>query len=140
MIFRVWHLLTLWESSLFQTYSIIIDKSLLRNFLICSKTEFFLCFGMGRIHSNFVKSFLMATASALDNEFMQYWLKLSSGQKESLLSVAKNFVGLQATDADEFRKNLIEEEREKYLRGEGQSYSMEEVRNMALNKDQRNGL
>ena len=82
----------------------------------------------------------MATASALDNEFMQYWLKLSSGQKESLLSVAKNFVGLQATDADEFRKNLIEEEREKYLRGEGQSYSMEEVRNMALNKDQRNGL
>ena len=83
----------------------------------------------------------MATTSSLDSEFMQYWLKLSLGQKESLLSVAKNFVGLEnETDAVDLRKKLIQEEREKYLRGEGRSFSWEEVKNMALNKDQRHGL
>ena len=83
----------------------------------------------------------MSTARGLDNEFMQYWLKLSLGQKESLLNVAKNFVGIREEDnAVDLRKKLIQEEREKYLRGEGNSYSREEVKNMALNKAQRNGL
>jgi len=83
----------------------------------------------------------MAAISGLDNEFMQYWLKLSLGQKESLLSVAKNFVGLSdEPDVVDLRKKLIQEEREKYLGGEGRSFSWEEVKNMALNKDQRNGL
>ena len=36
----------------------------------------------------------MATLS-LDNEFMQYWLKLTVVQKESLLSVAKNYIQLK---------------------------------------------
>lgn len=72
---------------------------------------------------------------------MQYWLKLSSGQKESLLSVAKNFVGLHdETDPVDLRKKLIQEEREKYLRGDARSFSWEEVKNMALNKDKRHGL
>lgn len=31
-------------------------------------------------------------APSLDNEFMQYWQKLSVVQKESLLQVAKNYV------------------------------------------------
>ncbi|HXB06309.1 MAG TPA: hypothetical protein VNW04_04320 [Puia sp.] len=83
----------------------------------------------------------MATASALDSEFMHYWLKLSSGQKESLLHVAKNFVGLESeNEAGDLRKKLIQEEREKYLRGEGKSFSWEEVKSMAQNKDKRNGL
>lgn len=83
----------------------------------------------------------MSTATGLDGEFMQYWLKLSLRQKESLLSVAKNFVGLQDTnDTTNLRERLIREEREKYLQGEGKSFTWEEVRNMALNKDQRNGL
>jgi hypothetical protein len=34
-------------------------------------------------------------ALSLDNEFMKYWLKLSQPEKESLLSVAKNFVELK---------------------------------------------
>jgi hypothetical protein len=72
---------------------------------------------------------------------MQYWLKLSLGQKESLLNVAKNFVGLR-DDADvlDLRKQLIQEERQKYLRGEGKSFSWEDVKGMALNKEKRNGL
>jgi hypothetical protein len=83
----------------------------------------------------------MASASPLDSEFMQYWLKLSLGQKESLLSVAKNFVGLKnETEVADLRKKLIQEEREKYLRGEGSSFSWEEVKNMALHKDLRHGL
>ena len=83
----------------------------------------------------------MATASPLDSEFMQYWLKLSLGQKESLLSVAKNFVGLEnETEGADLRKKLIQEERERYLRSEGRSYSWEEVKNMAINKDIRHGL
>ncbi|HWB93645.1 MAG TPA: hypothetical protein VG605_17410 [Puia sp.] len=83
----------------------------------------------------------MAATSPLDSEFMQYWLRLSLGQKESLLSVAKNFVGLQnETEAVDLRKKLIQEEREKYLRGEDRSFSWEEVKAMALNKDKRHGL
>lgn len=35
------------------------------------------------------------TAFPLDNEFMEQWLKLSVPEKESLLSVAKNFVELK---------------------------------------------
>ena len=36
-------------------------------------------------------------------------------------------------DIDEARKNLVMEERARYLAGEGKSYSWEEVKNMALN-------
>jgi hypothetical protein len=83
----------------------------------------------------------MAATSGLDNEFMQYWLRLSLGQKESLLNVAKNFVGLREdTDVIDMRKQLIQEERQKYLREEGKSFSWEEVKEMAINKDKRNGL
>ena len=83
----------------------------------------------------------MAATSGLDNEFMQYWLRLSLGQKESLLNVAKNFVGLrEETDTADLRKQLIEEERQNYLQGEGRSFSWEEVKEMAVNKDKRNGL
>jgi hypothetical protein len=83
----------------------------------------------------------MAAASGLDSEFMQYWLRMSPGQKESLLNVAKNFVGLrEETDVVDSRKEIIQEERQKYLRGEGKSFNWEEVKEMALNKDKRNGL
>ena len=74
----------------------------------------------------------MAATSGLDSEFMQYWLRLSLGQKESLLNVAKNFVGLREdTDVIDMRKQLIQEERQKYLREEGKSFSWEEVKEMA---------
>lgn len=83
----------------------------------------------------------MAAASGLDSEFMQYWLRMSLGQKESLLNVAKNFVGIrEETDVAGLRKQIIQEERQKYLRGEGKSFNWEEVKEMALNKDKRNGL
>ena len=71
----------------------------------------------------------------------QYWLRLFLGQKESLLNVAKNFVGLRKeTDDVDLRKDLIQEERQKYFRGNGKSFTWEEVKEMAINKDKRNGL
>jgi hypothetical protein len=81
-------------------------------------------------------------APALDNEFLQYWLKLTSDEKESLLNVAKQFVALknESSDTDDLRKQLVMEERAKYLKGEGQSYSWEQVKQMASDKEKRNGL
>jgi hypothetical protein len=83
----------------------------------------------------------MPASSVLDDEFMKYWPKLSEGRKESLLSVAKNFVRSQYEgDPAELRKMLIQEERAEYLRGEGGSHTWEEVKDMARNKERRNGL
>lgn len=81
-------------------------------------------------------------ALMLDNEFLQYWNKLTVVEKESLLSVAKNYVQLkeETTDIDTLRKNIIQEERERYLSGNGNSYSWETVKEMAVNKEKRHGL
>jgi len=81
-------------------------------------------------------------APSLDNEFMQYWSKLTVVEKESLLNVARNYVLLKEEDADlaEIRRNMVQEEREKYLKGEGRSYSWEEVKQMAIDKEKRNAL
>jgi hypothetical protein len=81
-------------------------------------------------------------APVLDTEFMQYWSRLSQVEKESLLVVAKNYVLLKEEhDDDDFlRKKIIRQEREKYLQGEGVSYSWEEVKEMAANKQKRHAL
>ena len=81
-------------------------------------------------------------APMLDNEFLQYWNKLTLVEKESLLSVAKIYVQPkeETTDIDTLRKNIIEEERERYLSGKGNSYSWEAVKEMALNKEKRYAL
>ena len=81
-------------------------------------------------------------APMLDNEFLQYWNKLTLVEKESLLSVAKNYVQLkeETTDTDTLRKNMIQEERERYLSGNGNSYSWEAVKEMAMNKEKRHAL
>ncbi len=46
----------------------------------------------------------------------------------------------EADNIDESRKQLVMEERAKYLKGEGKSYSWEEVKNIALSKDRRNDI
>lgn len=43
-------------------------------------------------------------------------------------------------DSDLQRRKLILAERQKYLRGEGKSYSWEEVKQMAINKGKRNAI
>ncbi len=43
-------------------------------------------------------------------------------------------------DIDEERKKLVHSEREKYLRGEGKSYSWDEVKQMAMNKEKRHAI
>lgn len=43
-------------------------------------------------------------------------------------------------DTDSQRKRLILAERERYLKGEGKSYSPDEIREMALNKHKRDAI
>jgi hypothetical protein len=47
-----------------------------------------------------------------------------------------SLLGLENDEEDE-RKTLVQEERAKYLNGEGRSFSPEEVKARALNKSQR---
>jgi len=61
----------------------------------------------------------MAATSGLDNEFMQL---------------------REEADTADLRKQLIQEERQKYLLGEGKPFSWDEVKEMAVNKGKRNGL
>jgi hypothetical protein len=79
-------------------------------------------------------------APVLDNEFMEYWSKLTVTEKESLLNVAKQFVQLKSEDRDDLRKQLVMEERANYLQGQGKSLSWDEVKEMAIKKEKRNGL
>jgi hypothetical protein len=83
---------------------------------------------------------IFMAAPVLDNEFMQYWSRLTTTEKESLLNVAKQYVQLKSEDSDDLRKQLVMEERATYLNGEGKSFTWDEVKNMALNKEKRNGL
>ena len=43
-------------------------------------------------------------------------------------------------DADTIRKKLIQQERDSYAKGEGNSYTWNNVKEMALNKDKRHVL
>jgi hypothetical protein len=81
-------------------------------------------------------------APILDNEFMQYWSKLTVVQKESLLMVAKNFVQSEhATDSEtDLRKKMILEDRKNYLENNSPSFTWEQIKEMAVNKDKRHGL
>ena len=73
---------------------------------------------------------------------MQYWSKLTVAEKESLLVVAKNSVQLkqEGMKSDDMHKRMIKRKREEYLRGEGISYSWEEGKQMAVNKEKRHAL
>jgi hypothetical protein len=85
----------------------------------------------------------MVRSYGLDAEFMQYWQNLSLSQKQALLNLARNYVGSQErpeSNIVDLRKELIKEEREKYLRAEGQAFSWEQVNSMAINRDQRHAL
>jgi hypothetical protein len=71
---------------------------------------------------------------------MQYWTKLTISEKESLLNVAKQYVELKKEGGDDLRKQLVMEERANYMKGEGKSFSWEQVKDMAINKEKRDGL
>ncbi len=43
-------------------------------------------------------------------------------------------------DTDSQRKKLIMQEREKYIKGEGNSYSWDEVKQMAIDKEKRHAI
>jgi len=80
------------------------------------------------------------SAPTLDNEFLKYWLKLSVVEKESLLSVAKNYVQLKESEIEMSRKKIIMAERNSYLKGQGKNNTWEQVKDLARNKDRQNAL
>lgn len=72
------------------------------------------------------------TAQLLENDFMKYWSKLTSVEKESLLTVAKNYVELkednQRISIEQYNKEIDEA----VARVEaGEFYTHEEVKNMS---------
>jgi hypothetical protein len=74
----------------------------------------------------------------IDTEFKQYWARLSSEQKKSLLNIAKIFIGAyDQTSTPEIKEKLIVEERKRYFAGCSQSCSWAVVKSMALNKNER---
>ena len=57
------------------------------------------------------------------------------------MNVDKNYVQLKEVEnISDARKKRILAEREAYLRGENKSFSWEQIKEMALNKDRRNAL
>jgi hypothetical protein len=95
----------------------------------------------GLHHLNVLYKRYSMAAPSLDNEFLQYWSKLSIAEKESLITVAKNYVQLKDEEnVTDIRKKLIQAERESYLKGGGQAFSWQQVKDMALDKKQRNAL
>lgn len=67
-------------------------------------------------------------APVSDKEFMQYWSKLTTAEKESLLTVARQYVQLKSEDADELSKQSVMEERASYLKAEGKAFGWDEVK------------
>lgn len=51
-----------------------------------------------------------------------------------IYALVKEYNEDEPFNLDEERKKLIEAERERYLKGEGKSYSWDEVKQMAINK------
>ena len=47
------------------------------------------------------------------------------------------FLLMEEFETNSFRRQLIRYEREKFMRGEGESYSWDEVKQMAVNKGNR---
>ena len=69
---------------------------------------------------------------SVDQEFMQYWLKLTQAEKESLLSVAKNYVHLKEEPGPVSIEQYNKEIDEAIARVEaGEFFTMEEVEKMA---------
>lgn len=69
---------------------------------------------------------------SLDNDFMKYWSMLSGVEKESLLTVAKNYVQLKEDNLYLSIEQYNKEIEEAVTRVEaGQFYTHEEVTEMA---------
>lgn len=72
------------------------------------------------------------THQSLENDFIKYWSMLTTVEKESLLTVAKNYVHLKQEPGDIDIKQYNTEIDEAVVRVEGgEFYTNEEVKNMS---------
>jgi hypothetical protein len=83
---------------------------------------------------NLLKAITMATVNI--REKLHHFIDTIEDKKaKAIYTLFENEI-----DNDALRRNLIKEERAKYLRSEGKSYSWKEVKEMAADKQNRNGL
>lgn len=73
----------------------------------------------------------------LDEEFFDYWIRLSEQQQISLLNQVKEMIDGENYVLSDEQMALVMAEREKYLRGEGKTYSWDEVKDMMRSKEKR---
>ena len=83
-------------------------------------------------------------AQKLETEFLLYWSKLTDVQKESVFYVVRNFAvanegGAETVILPEEQMQRIRNERDEHHKG-SKSFSWEEVKEMARNKNKRHGL
>ena len=74
-------------------------------------------------------------ASTTREKLHQFIDKIEDDKVEAIYSLLADEL-----DDDALRNRLIQAERTKYLNGEGVSFSWNEVKEMAANKEQRSGL
>ncbi len=73
--------------------------------------------------------------SAIKQQLHQFIDNLEADRAQAIYTLFANEM-----DTDLQRKILIRQERDKYLKGEGRSYTTEQVKAMALDKAKRDGL
>ncbi|HEY2726163.1 MAG TPA: hypothetical protein VGI61_03245 [Parafilimonas sp.] len=76
-------------------------------------------------------------SSEIREKLHQFIDSIEDRKAEAMYALFENEI---ENDSDVKRLNLVNEEREKYLKGEGKSYSWKEVKQMALNKSERQKL
>ncbi|HYJ63419.1 MAG TPA: hypothetical protein VEV62_06725 [Parafilimonas sp.] len=75
--------------------------------------------------------------SAIREKLHQFIDSIEDKKAEAMYALFENEI---ENDSEVKRLNLVNEERAKYLKGEGKSFSWEEVKQMALNKSERQKL
>lgn len=83
--------------------------------------------------TKFVVNAKIMAALSLDNEFMEYWQKLSVVQKESLLEVAKIYVAPAANGRISIEQYNREIDEALAQVEKGEVYTQEEVERMSKN-------
>ena len=73
--------------------------------------------------------------SSIRQRLHQYIDSIEDKKVEAIYMLLENEI-----DTDTLRRKLIQIEREKYIKGEGVSYSWEDIKQMAVDKDKRDGI
>jgi hypothetical protein len=94
-----------------------------------------LYFRISSFKSKFVENGLTTEAANIRQKLHQFIDAIEDKKAAAIYTLFEDEI-----DTDSQRRKLIQAEREKYFRGEGKSYSWDEVKQMAMNKEMRHVL